>query len=267
MKLGGLKCLITALLGDHLTWNVPLFVFTICLTVIYFMNIKRKIKPLQPILFLIGIWLLYIVIGSPLLTISYLSFSFHMIQMSFLFFIVPPLILLGIPTNIYEKIVAIPYFKKVRKGLLTPKAALIIFAILFLLYHLPFLLTMISEYPGLQKTYLTILFILAFRMGWPLASPNPAQRLLATKRKKYLLQSSIYIMPACMMFILSALLAEMGNPFLGQMTAHLCLPAGSTMNVLPAPFNTKYDQMLAGVFMMGLHKASLMITSKLEKKC
>ncbi len=258
--------MITALLGDHLTWNVPLLVLTISLTVVYLMNIKRKIKPLQPILFLTGIWLLYMIIGSPLVAISYLSFSFHMIQMSFLFFIVPPLILLGIPTNIYEKIVALPYFGEIRRLLITPITALIAFAILLLLYHLPIVLTVISQYPGVQKTYLTILFIFAFRMGWPLASPNPDQRFLSTKRKKYLWQSSVYMMPACMMFILSALLAEMGNPFLGQMAANLCLPE-STIHVLPAPFNTKYDQMLAGVFMISLHKASLLMTSKLERKC
>ena len=28
-----------------------------------------------------------------------------------------------------------------------------------------------------------------------------------------------------------------------------------------------YDQMLAGVFMIGLHKIGLMVTCKLEKKC
>lgn len=263
--------MITALLADQLTWNIPLLVLTILLTSMYILYVKRNPSPntkfVQPILFLIGIWLLYFIIGSPLLALSYLSFSLHMIQMSFLFFIIPPLILLGIPESFYEKVEASPLKKKMNAMILTPKLALISFAVLFLLYHLPNVLSVITDYPGLQKTYVILLFLLSFRMVWPIASPNPRDRFLTDKRKKYLWQSSMYIMPACMIFIISALLGSMNNPFLGEVATHLCLPADRTIQVLPAPFNTKYDQMLAGVFMIGLHKIGLMVTCKLEKKC
>ncbi|MEI3612825.1 cytochrome c oxidase assembly protein [Pseudogracilibacillus sp. SO30301A] len=260
--------MITALLAEQLIWDIPHLVFTMMITCSYILYVKHNpppsIKPLQPILFLVGIWLLYVMIGSPLLAFSYLSFSFHMIQMSFLFFIIPPLILLGIPERLYKKMEAF-YLKWKMPAIIEPKIALISFAILFLLYHLPNILSILTDYPILQKTYVILLFLLSFRMVWPIASPNPRDRFLTEKRKKYLWQSSVYIMPACMVFIISALFGSMNNPFLGEVAAHLCLPADRTIQVLPAPFNTKYDQMLAGFFMIGLHKIGLVVTCRLEK--
>lgn len=259
--------MVKALLAGELTWNTPLLCLFLIITVAYIIYLKRNQllnHYRHPMIFLTGIWLLYLSIGSPLLALSHLSFSFHMIQMSFIFFIIPPLILLGIPHILYDSIISPIIIKKIRSVSPTPKTALVIFAILFLLYHLPFLLQIVIEYPLVQKGYLILLFILAFRMWWPIASPNPKQRLMASERKKYLSESSWYIMPACLMFIISVLFEGMSNPFLGQVATHLCLPADSTVQVLPPPFNTKYDQLLAGMSMMGLHKFSLMATNKLE---
>ncbi|MEI3605762.1 cytochrome c oxidase assembly protein [Pseudogracilibacillus sp. SE30717A] len=261
--------MITVFLADQLTWNLPLLFIILVVSGFYIISQRRNLsftKKMQPILFLTGVWLLYGMIGSPLVAFSYLSFSFHMIQMSMVFFIVPPLILLGIPKPVYNKIVHLPYINRL-PHIITPKIALIIFAGLFLLYHLPVFLSFVSQFSGLQKIYLTVLFILSFRMFWPIASPDPNERLLSNRRKKYIWQSSMYIMPACMLFIISALLDGMHNPFLNQIAAHLCLPSGSSIQILPPPFNTKYDQMMAGAIMMGLHKFGLMVTCKLEKKC
>ncbi len=261
--------MIKIFLADQLTWNIPLLFITIFITifyVIYQSNCRSTNKMFQPILFLLGIWLLYVVIGSPLLALSYLSFSFHMIQMSFMFFIIPPLILLGIQQREYNKVKNVPSIRRLSR-MIPPKTALVLFAILFLLYHLPVFLTLLSQYSEIQKLYLTVLFLLSFRMFWPIASPNPNERFLLSKRKKYIWQSSIYIMPACMIFIISALLDGMDNPFLNQMATHLCLPADTTIQVLPPPFNTKYDQMMAGAVMMGMHKFGLIVTGKLERRC
>jgi len=214
--------------------------------------------------FSIGLWLLFFTIGSPLLALSHLSFSFHMIQMSIVFFIIPPLILFGIPYQLYSKPIRSLVIKRLRSILPESKTALLIFAILFLLYHIPYLLQIITKYELFQKTYVIILFLLAFRMWWPVATSDPEQRLIGEKRKKYLLESSWYITPACLMFIISALIDGMNNPFLGQAATHLCLPPDSTIQVLPSPFNTRYDQMIAGIAMMGLHKFSLFATNKLQ---
>lgn len=259
--------MIRALLVGHLTWNIPLLITFAIVTLIYLIQLN-KLRPLksykQIMLFLVGWWLLYLIIGSPLLAISYLSFSFHMIQMSLLYFIIPPLILLGIPRDMYKRLVNHRFIRPLTIRLISPKAALIIFSILFFMYHLPFVLTIITQQALFQQSFLTLLFFLSFFMWWPISSPDPKARLKSQARKKFVFQSGMYIMPACLMFIVSALLEGASNPFLGEMTAHLCLPQDSSIEVLPPPFNTKYDQILAGCFMMGLHKGGLMVTCKLE---
>lgn len=261
--------MIKALLLGHLTWNIPLLILLTSITIGYVLIILRykPISLLQSSLFLLGICLLYFSIGSPLLAISYLSFSFHMIQMSILYFIVPPLILLGIPSPIHNRITTIRPVLIVNR-IYKPKLSLILFATLFLMYHLPIFLTFITKYSILQNSFLTVLFLLAFHMWIPIATPHAKQKLSKLKKNKYVFHSGLLITPACLLFIVTALFNNHENPLFAEMLIHLCLPPEtSSIQLLPPPFNTKYDQMMAGVFMMGLHKFGLIIICKLEEKC
>lgn len=263
--------MIKALLVGKLTWNIPLLsilllIFTAYIIYLFKMRKDSPIRIKQIVTFTLGLLLLLLAIGSPLLAISYLSFSLHMIQMSVLFFIIPPLLILGIPDHALENVFFIFNSNKSINTSIIPKVSLIIFATLFFFYHLPFVLSFVSSYTPLQNGYLTVLFILAFPMWWPITNPVPKQRLLKLRRNHYIFQSGLYITPACLMFIVFALMDGINNPFLSEMTMELCLPdENGAHNLLPPPFNTKYDQMMAGVFMLGLHKFSLLFTDKLGK--
>ncbi|MBY7145067.1 cytochrome c oxidase assembly protein [Virgibacillus sp. NKC19-3] len=107
---------IKILLEDQSSWNIPLVVGLTCIAVLYSFFIKRDTRipltHLQPFLFFLGLGLWYLASGSPLATISHLSFSLHMIQMSLLYFIIPPLILLGIPDSIFKQVYQLPMIKK-----------------------------------------------------------------------------------------------------------------------------------------------------------
>ena len=104
------------LIQGPLEWNIPLFSLLICIIFIYIILLKRftnlKNNYLQPILFVLGFGLFYLTIGSPISDIIHLSFTLHMIQMSMLYFIVPPLILLGIPHHILNPLAKIPKVKQ-----------------------------------------------------------------------------------------------------------------------------------------------------------
>ena len=264
--------LLSLLLEEHLTWNVPLLIILVCIICFYGYVCKRSrmgnFFSLHTSLFLIGVSLLYIMIGSPLTAISHLSFSFHMIQMSLLYFIIPPLLLLGIPEWMFMHISKHLNLRKYRFiQFISPKIALYTFSVLFLMYHLPITLQFLSKYAALQTSYTSILFILSFYMWWPIVAPNTKQPLHADHKKRYAFISGLLITPACILFILTALLDGANNPFIEQLTVHLCIPAeSSTFNILPPPFNTKYDQLMAGISMMGLHKFGLVIAFKLEYK-
>lgn len=226
--------------------------------IIYVLSIKRltneKMHSQQLFLFLIGLCLFYMMIGSPFSTISHLSFSLHMIQMSFLYFIVPPLLLLGLPKNWFN-----PY-RRIILGFFKPFVALVAFSALFLTYHLPPMLTIFSQNPSFHNAYILSLFLLSLLMWQPMASIDPMPRFNIEQKKRYAQWNGILIMPACLLFIVYALIDGMNNPFHTQLMAHLCLPSQSTYSVLPPPFNTPFDQISAGLLMLGLHKFSIKMT-------
>ncbi len=206
--------------------------------------------------------------GSPFSAISPLSFSLHMIQISVLFFIFPPIFMLGIPESMFKAIRKHSAIKGILKLFPPPKAALVAFAILFFMYHVPVMLNMLSQFSFIQHIYLLLLFLLAFHMWTPITSPDSSHRLHKEQLKRYAFKSSIFIMPACLLFIVNALVNGMDNPFLAERTAHLCIPyqTTSTFSLLPPPFNTKYDQMMAGVFMLGMHKTGIKLSLRLVQR-
>ncbi|WP_307794877.1 cytochrome c oxidase assembly protein [Alkalihalobacillus sp. BA299] len=259
------------LLEGQLMWNTPLLVCLIGIAVLYALLVYRltdiKIYYKQPLFFFLSLGLLYLTIGSPLTTISHLSFSLHMIQMSILYFIVPPIFLLGIPNNVFQKIWKIPMVKGISKRFLPPRFALIIFAVLFLMYHLPIFLNLFSQNSFVHNAYIVLLLILSFSMWWPIAAPDPKQRFCKGQKKRYAFLNGVFLMPACFLFILGAFMDGMNNPFLTQLTSHLCTPSHSiSLDILPPPFNTKYDQVMSGIFMLGMHKFALMLTFRLRNK-
>lgn len=262
--------LFEVLLDGQLIWNLPLLVGLVCVVIIYYVLLTRttqlNLLHLKPLLFVVGVGLLYLLIGSPLKPISHLSFSFHMIQMSLLYFMIPPLILLGIPESMFQRVVDRPQLKRICRFRLSPQMALYAFALLFLMYHIPAVLSLLSEHSFSQNGYLFLLFVLAFGMWWPIVSPDKTQRLSKERMKRYAFLSGWLIMPACLFFIVTAFLDGLSNPFLAELSAHICMPASSSFSLLPPPFNTKYDQVMAGVSMLGLHKVGLMMTLKLTTK-
>ncbi|MGN7385940.1 cytochrome c oxidase assembly protein [Sporosarcina sp. SAFN-015] len=252
-------------------WDLSLLAVLICLACCYLFLVQRYSKMVlgnkQTFLFLLGFLLFYFTIGSPFAVISHLSFSLHMIQMSILYFIIPPLLLLGIPERLFIKAIELPKPRWIKKCKVPPKIALYIFAVLLFLYHLPFILTFLSTTSLLQNGYITILFSLSFTMWSPIASPDSKRQLCRQEMKRYAMTSGYVLMPACLFFIVAAFIGGIENPLFTQLTAHLCIPGTSNaITVLPPPFNTKYDQFMAGIVMMGLHKLGLVGTLSLQDK-
>lgn len=252
------------LLEGHLVWNIPLLAFLICVTILYacvLMHLTpKKIAYKQPLFFFLGLGLLYLTLGSPLTTISHYFFSSHMVQMSLVFFIVPPFLLLGIPEHVFQRLRKIPVIQGMGKRCLTPKVALYAFAVLFLMYHLPFILNIFAQNPSLHKGYIVLLFIMSFSMWWPIATPDTGQRFGREQKKRYAVLSGLLLLPACSLFILNGLLGT-NNPFLSQLTTQLCLsPQASPTDLLPFSINTRVDQFMGGVLMLGMHKFGLVLT-------
>ncbi|MBS4196989.1 cytochrome c oxidase assembly protein [Lederbergia citri] len=233
----------SVLLEGQLEWNLPLLFILAMIAILYalFLNHYTEIKiyHVRPVLFFISICLFYVVIGSPLSVISHLSFSFHMIQMSILYFIVPPLFLLGIPVKFKVKVSS--YF------------ALILFASLFFLYHLPIVLQTLYQFSYLHKGYTSFLFALAILMWWPIVK---------MKDKRFAVLSGLLLTPACLLFVINGLRGGIANPFLQGLMLSLCLPENlNVADLFAFKINPRFDQIAGGVIMMGMHKFGLMLIS------
>ena len=241
------------LLEDPLVWNFPLLAGLIGISALYIVvlrtNPQIKIHRRQPFLFLLSLTLLYLTIGSPVSTIIHLSFSLHMIQMSFLFFVIPPLLLLGIPEA---------YLPVLKRITIPPFAALITFAFLFFFYHLPVMLTYLSLHLLIHNSYLLLLVLLSF-MIW--------QPIVTDQNKRFALLSGLVLLPACSLLILSGLFGSVTNPFLSGMMANICITPATlnSLNILPLSFNPRADLIMAGVLMMAMHKSALILTTRLKK--
>ncbi len=259
------------LLEGQSMWNVPLLVILAGISVVYSLLLHRftdiKLYHRPPLFFFLGMGLLYFVLGSPLTLISHLSFSLHMIQMSILYFVAPPILLRGIPGPLFQMILKNSPYPKLSKVFFSPRLALYVFAALFLMYHLPVVLNTFSKNPFIHNGYISFLLLLSFGMWWPIVSPDPNQSLSKGEKKRFAVLSGLLLMPACLLFVFSAVTDGITNPFLTRLTAHLCLPSqDASLHILPPLFNTKYDQAMAGFLMLGIHKMSLMVTSRIAKK-
>jgi len=240
----------SVLLEGQLEWNFTLLFILAIIAILYALLLKYftnvKIYHLRPILFFISLSLFFLMIGSPLSVISHLSFSFHMIQMSILYFIVPPLFLLGIP----ERLIRWNF-------IFFASFALVSFAVLFFLYHMPFVLQTLYQFSLLHKGYTALLFILAVFMWWPI---------VMRRNKRFALISGLLLTPACLLFIVNGIMGGISNPFLQGLALNLCLPEHIDVgNLLPISINPRIDQVAGGTVMMGLHKFGLMFITHISR--
>lgn len=196
--------------------------------------------------------LLFILIGSPFTDYIKLSFSMHMLQMSGLFFVFPPFLLFSIPTMVLSNM------QKPKSTFTMGRSALYLFGILFFLYHVPLLLTFLLQFPLLHKIYLISLFLLAILMWMPFFN----NQLASNQKKKYAFLSGIMLMPACMLFIVSAFFQGGSGPLAAQLTAHLCIPDTDLLQLLPAFSFSASDQLAAGFSMLAVHKLAILAVKR-----
>lgn len=244
-----------------MSWNMPLLIIHLAIAATFLFAFKHfakaKIGCLQFILFCSSFVVLYLVSGSPLKTLSHVSFSTHMLQMSILFFFVPPFFWLGIPKDVLKKWSPIEMNKKKK---IIPHLALIAFSVLFFLYHLPPILTFLYRSTLIHTSFTHMLFILALVMWFPIINPSG-------NRKKYAMLSGILLMPACLLFVMNGFMGKSNaTPFLNQLTLELCFSPDQMDALLPFRINTKMDQIFGGLLMLGLHKLSLVMAFRLGNR-
>jgi putative membrane protein len=214
---------------------------------------------IQRLLFIFGLALLYLAQGGPLSLLGHLSFTFHMIGMSISYLIVPPMILLGVPSYIWRKLFSARFWSKV-SWLMNPLLSLILFNALFSFYHIPQIHDFVMTHFTVHRLYYIAMLIAAFMMWWQIVCPVPEwNRLTGLRKMGYVFANGILLTPACALIIFagSPMYATYNDPQAWTTAMGYCV-AGDPSALLerfqggPAFFSLMKpveDQQLGGIVM------------------
>ena len=194
-------------------WS-PMFIFLTAAVIIayyYFVGpwqlkhfpLEAQVSGSRKLLFVLAAILYYLANEGPFSLLGHIYFSFHMVNMAVSYLIVPPLILLAMPTYIWKLIFNRPSFKKLR-FLMHPIFTAVFFNMSFSLYHLPIVHDYVMTNFVIHRLYYLIMLVAAFMMWWHIVSPvKEWNQLSHVKRMAYIFIDGVLLTPACALIIFS----------------------------------------------------------------
>lgn len=255
--------------GFRALWSPYFLIFIVGLAIAYFLitTVYRKKfgeneKPSskQQAYFYIGLFLLYLVKGSPVDLLSHIMLTAHMIQMAIFYFVFPIFIYKGIPIWVWEYVVNAKYIKPIVTFLTKPLIALLVFNALFSIYHMPAIFDFSKSSQLAHSSISILLLIFSFVMWWPIISPiKRLDTLKPLLKMAYLVGSAAIITIACALIIFAS------NPVYSAYTSEgawlqalsLCVPGDVLLGLqftlsgpeMFSPFSIMEDQQLGGIIM------------------
>lgn len=134
---------------------------------------------------------------------NYYLFSAHILQLSFIYFIAIPLIILSIPAGILRQFVWGHRTKFALKILSHPWLSLISFNGLLTVYLIPAVYNIAKQFVLIDLLIQVALLITAFFMWWVIIQPLPEMQVLShLMRAAYIFFASLALMPIGFFFVL-----------------------------------------------------------------
>lgn len=120
-------------------WNGGILLLAFFTLILYFFILPtgKNHTWWKSIIFIIGVFVAYMAIGSPLNIVARIQFSTHIIQLILLLLVAPPLLIIGFKTEIIHKALKFPIAKKIANILTKPYVAFILFFIFLTMLHVP----------------------------------------------------------------------------------------------------------------------------------
>ncbi|MDS9470464.1 cytochrome c oxidase assembly factor CtaG [Sporosarcina pasteurii] len=259
-----------SIFGFRALWSPWYFLSLLVVVLLYFLiTVKWRHKfenstaltRKQAIFFLSGMILLYILKGSPVDLLGHILFSVHMTQMAFLLLGVAPLLIMGIPNWVWEKLFEVKLINSIFRFFTKPLISLFMFSFLFSAYHYPLILDNVKLNLILHGMFTATIFMSAIFLWWPLVNTVKGQpKVHGLKKIGYVVLSAILITPACTLIIFADVAVydtyTNGDAWLQAMA--LCVPPGTLAGLSglgisgPEMFTSMsslYDQQLGGILM------------------
>ncbi|WP_313732019.1 cytochrome c oxidase assembly factor CtaG [Cohnella nanjingensis] len=154
--------------------------------------------------FIAGVALLYLVQGGPLSLMGHLMFTFHMSDMAVSYFIVPPMLLYGVPPWLWRSVFSHKAWRPFR-FLMNPLFGLFAFNLLFSFYHMPNNHDWIMTHYRVHALYYLALFLTSMISWWHVTSPVPEWSRLTNLRKLgFIFLNGLLLTPACVLIIFAS---------------------------------------------------------------
>ena len=256
-----------SIFGFRALWSPYFLFFILAGIVLYFLLTKKwrnrfegseQVTRREITYFLLSMFLLYVVKGSPMDLLGHILFSVHMAQMAILLLIVAPFFIIGIPDFIWKKVLSVSIIDRIVRLFTKPIISLMVFTLMFSLYHYPLILDYVKLSLVLHAVFTITLFIAALFLWWPIVNTLESQpKLHGLKKIGYVILSAILITPACSLIIFVDVPVYetyySGEAWLKAMA--LCVPPGTLSGLSisgPELFTnmpTLYDQQLGGIIM------------------
>lgn len=251
-------------------WS-PMFLFATIAVIIAYLYVvgpwSEKHFPMeakatggQKVLFIAAAMLYYITNGGPSSILGHILFSFHMVNMSISYLIVPPMVLGSIPSFIWKKVFSVPFWRKF-KFLMHPIVTLILFNMTFSIYHIPIVHDYVMTHFTVHRVYYVVMLIMAFMMWWHVITPvKEWAKLSHVKKMAYIFANGVLLTPACALIIFTGdtLYSIYSDPEVWVKAMGYCIP-GDTSYLLalsqyegPQFFNmftALEDQQAGGIIM------------------
>ncbi len=255
--------------GLRAMWSPTMLIVITIIAVLYILSVDqfrlRWFKESSPvsmgkkIAMLSGLAIYYLAQGGPLDLLGHLVFSMHMLSMSLSYLVVPPLIIYGTPDWMLRRVLSVPRIGKLVRSITNPILTLVLFNILFSLYHLPAVLDYVMTNYAVHKVFFAALLVSAFMMWWNVVCPLPEySRLNEIKKMGYIFANGVLLTPACALIIFAdtTLYATYSDPTVWAKALGYCVPLGSDaiLSMFSGPgefgfFPPLDDQQFAGVLM------------------
>lgn len=228
-----------SIFGFVANWSPYFFVFTVFLTVLYFLITKkwyrnfedgRPLRPKEGLVFVTSMVLLYTMYGAPVDILSHILFSFHMLQMAIVFLLIAPLMFYAVPGYVWKYFVNLPVIKRIFRITEKPLVPLILFTGVFSIYHLPVVLDFLKQNGPLHSTFNGLLFLLAILMFYPVFNKVESKKdhMGGLFKMLYVFGIGALLTPACGLIIFAGSplydTYTDGDAWLSAMA--LCVPSG-----------------------------------------
>ena len=226
-----------------LDWH-PVWMAIVIITAWFYLRIKGS-NTKEKINFTSGLIVLYAVIGTPFDTFAFNKMMTAMVvQLSILFFVVPPLLIRGIPSDWFRSLLR-NRMKRTFKIMTYPWLTAVMFNFGLSVFLFPFFFNLLHEHRIVFGLCETFLFLTALMMWWSILSPLPELNPLSQlKRLFYIFITAVMLTPIA---------------FLLLFTKQPLYPVfESTHNVFPY-ISAVYDQQIAGGVLKGFQLSAYSI--------